>query len=141
MRIAAVSEDGKTISAHFGRARYYVVLEIEEGQIRSHDTREKPGHHTFHQQYSQDQHAEHEHGEHSHAEGHGMGERAQSRHKAMIEVVQDCEVVLTRGMGRGAYLHMQQAGITPIVTGIEDIQEAVSAYIDGTIIDLTERLH
>ena len=141
MLIAVVSDDGKTISAHFGRARYYVVLEIEEGQIQSQETREKPGHHTFHQQHSPDQHPEHEHGEHSHGEVHGMGEGAQLRHKAMIEVIQDCEAVLTRGMGRGAYLHMQQAGINPVVTDIEDIQEAMGAYIDGTIVDHTERLH
>lgn len=140
MRIAAVSDDGKTISAHFGRARYYVVLEVEGGAIVSGETREKPGHHTFHQQH---QH-EPEHrpdGAHAHGEGHGMGSGAQERHRGMIEVIQDCGVVLARGMGRGAYLHMQQAGIRPIVTDIESIQDAVNAYLDGSLIDHTERLH
>jgi predicted Fe-Mo cluster-binding NifX family protein len=139
MRIAVVSDDGNTISAHFGRARYYVVLEVAEGQIRSQETREKPGHHTFHQKHGHDHHDEH--GEHGHGEGHGMGEGAQSRHKAMVEVVLDCEAILARGMGRGAYLHMQQAGIKPVVTDIEGIQEAVGAYIDGRLIDHAERLH
>jgi predicted Fe-Mo cluster-binding NifX family protein len=107
MRIAVVSDDGNTISAHFGRARYYEVFEVEEGQIRSQETREKPGHHTFHQEHGQDHYDEHR--EHTH--------------------------------GDGAYLHMQQAGIKPVVTDIEGIQEAVGAYIDGTLIDHTEHLH
>jgi predicted Fe-Mo cluster-binding NifX family protein len=135
MRIAAVSDDGKTISAHFGRARYYVVLEVQQGEIVVEESREKPGHHTF----QKDDH--HDHGEHDHAEGHGMGQGAQSRHKAMIEVIKDCELILARGMGRGAYLHMQQAGIKPVVTDIEDIHEAVAAYLDGSLVDHTERLH
>ena len=136
MRIAAVSDDGKTISAHFGRAMSYVVLEVRDGEIVSEVTRQKPGHHTF-----QQHHDDHDHAEHAHGEGHGMREGAQSRHKAMIEVIQDCEVVLARGMGRGAYQHMQEAGIKPVVTDIESIHEAVRAYVEGTLIEHTDRLH
>lgn len=33
IKIAAVSDDGQTISQHFGRAKYYTVLTIENGQI------------------------------------------------------------------------------------------------------------
>jgi len=33
MKIAFVSDDGITISRHFGRATYYVVVEIENGTI------------------------------------------------------------------------------------------------------------
>ena len=33
MKIAAVTDDGKTISAHFGRARYYVVVTVEDGKV------------------------------------------------------------------------------------------------------------
>jgi predicted Fe-Mo cluster-binding NifX family protein len=36
---------------------------------------------------------------------------------------------------------MQQAGIRPIVTDIESIDEAIQAYLDGKIIDHTEKLH
>lgn len=29
----------------------------------------------------------------------------------MIETIQDCEVIIVRGMGRGAYIAMEQANI------------------------------
>ena len=143
MRIAAVSDDGKTISAHFGRATHYVVVQVEDGKILSQEQREKPGHHTFSQQQTDhhDHHDGHAHGDHKHNEGHGMGEGARSRHVQMVEVIRDCQVVLSRGMGRGAYQHIQQAGVQPIVTDIVEIQDAIQAWINGTLVDHTDRLH
>jgi predicted Fe-Mo cluster-binding NifX family protein len=44
-------------------------------------------------------------------------------------------------MGRGAYIHLEEAGIRPIITDIEDIRTAISAYLSGEIEDHTERLH
>jgi predicted Fe-Mo cluster-binding NifX family protein len=137
MQIAAVSDDGKTISAHFGRAAQYVVVIVEDGKIKSQELREKPGHHTFHKEGG----GHHHDHEHDHSKGHGMGAGAARRHKAMTEVIQDCAVILSRGMGRGAYMHMQQAGIKPVITDIADILEAVQAYLDGTLVDHIERLH
>jgi hypothetical protein len=34
--IAVISDDGRTVSQHFGRARYYVVLTVENGQGSMH---------------------------------------------------------------------------------------------------------
>lgn len=72
---------------------------------------------------------------------HGHGREAQSRHTEMITPIRDCQVVLSRGMGWGAYERLKAYNITPIITDIADIEEAVRAYLDGTIIDHTERLH
>ena len=47
MRIAVVSDDEATVSRHFGRAPYYVVVAIEDGRIVSRETRPKAGHQTF----------------------------------------------------------------------------------------------
>jgi len=47
MKIAAISDDGTTISQHFGRAPLYVVVTVEEGKIVGQETRDKTGHHTF----------------------------------------------------------------------------------------------
>jgi len=44
-------------------------------------------------------------------------------------------------MGAGAYQSMEQAGIRPIVTDLVNIDEAVQAYLAGSILDHTERLH
>ena len=47
MKIAVITDDGKTISQHFGRAPYYLVLTIEEGKIVSREMRDKMGHNQF----------------------------------------------------------------------------------------------
>jgi predicted Fe-Mo cluster-binding NifX family protein len=47
MKIAVVSDDLKTISAHFGRAQYYLIYTIEDGKVIGQETRAKPGHNQF----------------------------------------------------------------------------------------------
>lgn len=130
MKIAAVTDDGKSISRHFGRAAYYMVFTVENGQIIRREKRDKPGHNQF---------SEREPGRQMALPGHG--EKAQSRHAEMIAPIRDCQVVLSRGMGWGAYERLEAHNITPIITDIADIEEAVRAYLDGTIIDHKERLH
>ena len=44
MKIAVVTDDGETISQHFGRAQHYVVLTIENGQVTGREMRDKFGH-------------------------------------------------------------------------------------------------
>jgi hypothetical protein len=36
---------------------------------------------------------------------------------------------------------MQTLGITPVMTNIRDIDQAVKAYIEGNIVDRVDRLH
>jgi predicted Fe-Mo cluster-binding NifX family protein len=132
MKIAAVSEDGVTISQHFGRAPYYVVVTVEEGKMVSRETREKMGHSHF---------AGEEHSHEADPRGHGFDPSAQSRHAYMVAAITDCQVLLARGMGAGAYSSMQEAGISPMVTDIAVIDEAVQAYLDGRLVDHSERLH
>jgi hypothetical protein len=44
-------------------------------------------------------------------------------------------------MGRGAYENIKSRNIRPVVTDIEDIDEAVAAYVSGQIVDHVDRLH
>ena len=132
MKIAAVSDDGMTISQHFGRAAYYVVVTIQDNKIVAREKREKMGHAQF--------------GGETHAEGndprgHGFDPASQSRHTQMANAITDCQVLLARGMGAGAYDSMQAASIRPIITDIPNIDDAVNAYLAGTLVDHTERLH
>ena len=46
-KIATVTDDGKTISPHFGRATKYAVLTIEDDRIIARELRDKAGHHNF----------------------------------------------------------------------------------------------
>ena len=59
----------------------------------------------------------------------------------MVAAIADCQVLLARGMGAGAFASMQQAGIEPIVTDIEEIGAAVEAYLAGTLRNQVEKLH
>jgi len=132
VKISAITDDGQTISQHFGRAPYYVVVTVEDGKIVDRQLRDKLGHAQFH-------------GEPDLADPpgqpHGFGPAAHDRHVRMAESIADCEALLCRGMGAGAYASMQQRGIRPVVTDIVSIDEAVRAYVEGRIVDHTEMLH
>jgi predicted Fe-Mo cluster-binding NifX family protein len=132
MKIAAITDDGETISQHFGRAPYYLVVTVDNGHISKRELREKLGHTHF----SAQQHPQEDAGQ-----PHGMDAFSHNKHLQMAGAINDCEALLCRGMGRGAYESMQQMGIRPVVTDIVNIDEAVKVYIEGNIIDQVDRLH
>jgi predicted Fe-Mo cluster-binding NifX family protein len=132
MKIAAITDDGTTISQHFGRAPYYLVVTVENGKIMDRELREKLGH----AQFANEPHPVEQPGQ-----PHGMDPVSHNKHLNMARAIADCEALLCRGMGMGAYESMKQVSIKPVVTDISDIQEAVMAYVNGTIVDLTDRLH
>lgn len=131
MKIAAVSDDGVTISQHFGRAPLYVVITVEEGKLVNEEMRNKTGHHTF---------AAH-HPDLAPGERHGYDAGSEVRHTSMAETISDCQVLLAGGMGWGAYESMKSCNIEPIVTDVKNIDEAVQRYLDGKLANLMERLH
>ena len=133
MKIAAVSEDGVTISQHFGRAPFYVVVTVEDGKIVSRETRDKMGHNQFA--------GEHEEAHGADPRGHGFDPAAQNRHTRMAAAIADCQVLLARGMGAGAYQSMEQAGVRPVVTDVANIDEAVQSFLAGSLKDHVEKLH
>jgi predicted Fe-Mo cluster-binding NifX family protein len=139
MKVAVITDDGKTISAHFGRAQGYLVFTIEDDAIVAQEQRSKAGHQQFAHEHDDEDHA-HSHN-HDHDQGHGFGTHAVTKHEAMIASIRDCAAVIVRGMGRGAYLAMEQANIRPIVTDLADAEAAVYAFIQGALVDHPERLH
>lgn len=154
MKLAFTTEDGATISRHFGRAPYYLVVELAQGEIVSQELRAKAGHVQFVQEVGHEQH-DHDHGDHDghdhsdhddhghqHSQRpHGMGKGAQQRHARMFTPIADCQVMVSGGMGTGAYQFLQSQGLQPILTDLEDISAAVQAYLDGTLENRVEWLH
>jgi len=132
MKIAVITDDGKTISQHFGRAPYYLVLTIEEGKIVNREMREKMGHTHFSSQ---------PHAGGPNSAGHGMDSDSHNKHVSMAEAIADCKAILCGGRGMGAYESMRRLNIQPVVTDLSDIDEAAQAFIDGKLIDHTELLH
>jgi predicted Fe-Mo cluster-binding NifX family protein len=132
MKIAVISEDGATISQHFGRAPLYVVATVENGKITGKENRDKAGHHTF---------AGGEHPETAPGERHGYDAGAQSRHAQMAQSIDDCQVLIAGGMGWGAYDSLKSRGIEAIITDVNDIDDAVNRYLRGDLPNLMEKLH
>jgi predicted Fe-Mo cluster-binding NifX family protein len=132
MKIAVISDDGVTISQHFGRAPLYVVVTVEGGKIVSKETRDKAGHHTF---------GGGQHPETAPGQRHGFDAGSQSRHATMAQTIEDCQVLFAGGMGWGAQQSLQDRGIEAVITDVADIEEAVNLYLQGNLPNLTERLH
>jgi predicted Fe-Mo cluster-binding NifX family protein len=130
--VAAITDDGNTISQHFGRAQYYLVVTVENGQIVKRELRNKLGHAHF---------ANQPHPVEQPGQPHGMDAISHNKHLQMAEAIADCEALLCRGMGIGAYESMKARNIRPVVTDIAVIDEAVMAYVEGSIVDQIERLH
>jgi predicted Fe-Mo cluster-binding NifX family protein len=128
MKIAVVSDDGKTISQHFGRAMYYVVFDVQDGVIKGSELRSKTAHHT-------------EGDSHHHDEGGHVGPEADAKHSSMLSSITDCEVLVARGMGMGAFDAIRAAGIKPYITDLDHADDAVNAYISGKLDTHVERLH
>jgi len=125
MKIALVTDDHETISAHYGRAQFYEIFTIEAGKVIARESIAR----SIQQVVSLDAGPETE-GKHHHHD-----------HNAMIVPIADCEVLLARGMGNGAHLSLKEHGIQPIITDIRELQAAVDAYLAGTLVDHPERLH
>jgi predicted Fe-Mo cluster-binding NifX family protein len=108
------------------------VATVENGAIVNREMRDKLGHAHF---------ADEPHEGDQPGQPHGFGPAAQNRHVQMAEAIADCQALLCGGMGAGAYQSMVQRGIQPVVTEIASIDEAVTAYVEGKIVDRTDWLH
>ena len=122
-KIAVATEDGVTVSAHFGRAPYFQVLTLENGQVIARECRAK----AFHQ------------GEHHHAHHADTGHDTHA--SGMVAVVRDCVAIIAGGMGNPAFASIQAANLTPILTDLRDIEQVACAYVAGTLINRVERMH
>ncbi len=133
MKIAVISDDGKDVSQHFGRAPFYIVYTIKEGKITGHEIREKLGHNQFTGEH-------HEHTD-EHEQSHGLDGASHGKHVNMAQIISDCEAIICGGMGMGAYESMKRLNIKPFVTDCENPETAVLSYIEGKLIDHIEKLH
>jgi predicted Fe-Mo cluster-binding NifX family protein len=117
MKVAIASDDGVTISNHFGRTRGFVIYDISEnGEITSKAYHEN--NHTHHMQHEQAHHA------HEHAHGHGHG--------PVMRLLGDTQVVISRGMGRRILEDLTQAEIQPFIVDVREVEEAIEKYLaDG----------
>jgi len=115
MKIAVASDDGTTISHHFGRAMGFVVFDVEGNEVKGREYRQSKGKHS--------------------------GECGSCDHATMIDNIKDCKYVICYGMGRRIYDDLLQARVTPIVTEEELVDRALERFVSGALKDRPEKLH
>ena len=132
MKIAVVSDDKSSISQHFGKAKYYVIYQIENSKVLNREIRTKLVHHNgvgrsgFRAEHECD---------------HGYGKGAHIRHRGMIEIISDCQAMIAGGMGWGAYESLKNQDIDTVITDVKDMDKAVELYLTGKLTNLMQRLH
>jgi predicted Fe-Mo cluster-binding NifX family protein len=134
MKIAVITDEGTTVSQHFGYAPYYMVYNVENNKITGSEKRDKAGHHNLgggHHELHQGQ-----------GERHGFDAGAQTRHASMMDNVADCQVLIAGGMGWGAFEALKSRNIDVIITDVKKIDEAVKLFMENKLVNLREeRLH
>ena len=136
MKIAAVTDDGKTVSQHFGRARYYAVLTMEGLQVVHQEMIDRSDiilPHNLGHRVRQGLSGQHD--------CHGSGASAAAWHRRMIQPIQDCQFLLTGGLSWAVRSCLLDANVKPILTDITSINAAVFALLEGSIVDRVELLH
>lgn len=119
MKIAVATENGTTISNHFGRAPFYLVYTIQHGDIVTEEKRPKPHHEGSREHLHSNQHKPHEN---------------------MFSPIADCEILICGGMGEPAFQKALAAGLEIFLTG-GDIYEAVDAYLANNLASDMRRIH
>jgi len=121
LKIAFPTDDGRTISAHFGRAQGFVVATLKDDAEPQLEQRSK----AFHG----------EDGEHEQHDHHGHD------HGGMFGPITDCQVLIGGGMGEGALEGARAQGLEVILTGEKQITAALAAYRAGTLTSDLRRIH
>lgn len=124
-KIAIPSNDGKTISGHFGRALGFVIVELYGTNIVANN-------------YKQNDftgHARGNHHNHQHGEGHNHGEHGNQAHShhGIFQALNGVDAVIAGGMGQRLWDEFMQQNIEVYMTRESDIENAVKLYIEGKI--------
>lgn len=128
MKVAIVTNNGQTVSQHFGRSKYFFIVTIEDGKVVDQEYRERFVRHHAHN---------HEHGHH-----HEHGAGAHHDHTNMAKEIADCDMLVAGGMGRSAYEAFKEAGLEVVLTDYRQIDEVIGALLSGTLENkFEERTH
>ncbi len=119
MKVAIASDDKRTISAHFGRTSGFVIFEVEGKEVKGEEYRPNT------------------------VTGHAMGSKGPGhnfdRHGLIIELLKDCDVVISHGMGMRIREDLEGAGIKVIITDETEVRRALDLYLEGKLIDRPEK--
>jgi hypothetical protein len=118
------------VGQNFGRANCYFVFMAKPGRMATSEHCKKPFH------YHGASNASYEH-----AHGHTNPTLACQHHIGMRAVTQDCEALISAGMGGGACLSYEHPSIKPIVTKNLAISMFVNTCPDGSLQNQLNKLY
>jgi len=119
MKVAIASDNGITISAHFGRTLGFEIFEIEKGKIIG-------------QMYRRNDFT-------GHARGLEGASHEIDRHAPILEALKDCNAVIANGMGRRIYEDLQNAGITTFIVEENNTRQAIRLFLENKLQDHPEK--
>lgn len=136
IKIAIPTNDGKTISRHFGQARAFLIVTLENGEITDRELREMPDTgDTDHHHHNHDHH----HHNHDHDHAHGMG--GNPAHMAKFEYIRDCQFLIGGGMGQPAVQRLNNMGIQVALTDHKNIDNLLEEVKTGQVKHNPKRAH
>ncbi len=123
IKIAIPTYNGRKISPHYGRSKYFYVYTIENGGVVGKEIREKPDFTsgTLHS---------------GRGHGGGMGRNQGGRgggNWQILNLINDCDYVIGGEMGEGAYRNLLSSNLKVILTDVRDIEEALKKFLEGDL--------
>lgn len=121
-KIAVATVTGEDVSAHFGRAPFLAIYQVEKGEITGKEVVENAscgGHRG--------------HGGRCHGHGKREGDSGHHGHGKFISLLKDVDVVIAGGMGWRMQEELKIRGIKPVLTAEKNADEAVKKYLQGDL--------
>ncbi|MBE9549717.1 MAG: NifB/NifX family molybdenum-iron cluster-binding protein [Proteobacteria bacterium] len=103
MKIAVTSQNRKTITEHAGRCRKFWIFNIRMNKIEDKELIELPKSQSFHDSSAREPHP-----------------------------LDDIDVLITGGMGRGMVKRLEQKSIKALMTKESDPEKAILRYLDNS---------
>lgn len=121
MRVAIPVTRDTRISAHFGRSPAFLILDVDQGQIRRRELRPNDQAGTG---------GGHPHeGDHDHGHTHGHD------HGRFVHLLGDCRAVVGLGMGTGARFSLESAGILVRILGAPCSPEEAAIRFEAGLLE------
>lgn len=125
MKIAFPTNNEITLTAHFGRAKYFKIVIVEDGESRLTELRPND---------------ETNHSHHHHHEGHHDDSHAQHNHHK-FDILTDVDVIISGGMGKSAYQRLLEMKKEVWLVDEKQIQSALEKYISGELVNHPDKIH
>ena len=123
MKIAIPTNDGTSISEHFGRSASFLIFDIENGHIKRRELKPNGA-------------------KHSHSPGtcdHRTTGSEPHSHAGILAALAGCDIVICGGMGQKAAEALRSCGTQILVAPPASAEYTVVAYLAGKLTPQTER--